>query len=352
MALTQNTKHKPDAVTLALWRAVEAGEFREVEAILPRVADINARNEHGVTALMRASQHGHARVVRLLLANGADANVTRNDKFTALSLAAFFGHTEVVRALMEHGADSKASTRSGTSPHMWATARTFNEVVAQLKRPAPVKREERAAIPRPTPAPFVTTRRPALALPLTTGRPAPELPAIPRAVPSMKLTYRIAMGVGLVIACVVGVMILRGAQAHNEINAERGPAAPEAPVKVQTENPVGEQLIQPVETPAAAPTPFVAPPVTPSASREFKTATVSTRSSHSRAIRQPPIEFEPVTPAAPTEKALIPKAASEKSEAKVRTDASSGVRSSSPLSPHLITPAKTESPKKKVIQWP
>ena len=348
MALTQNTKHKPDAVTLALWRAVEVGEFREVEAILPRVADINARNEHGVTALMRAAQHGHARVVRLLLANGADANVIRNDKFTALSLAAFFGHTEVVRALMEHGADSKASTRNGTSPHMWATARTFNEVVAQLKRPAPVKREERAVIARPAPAPFVPTRRPALVLPLTTGRPAPEIPAIPRVVPSMKLTFRIAMALGLVIACVVGVMILRGAQAHNEINAERRPATPEAPVHVQTENPTKEQLVQPVETPA----PFVAPPVTTSASHDFKTASVSTRSSHSRAVRPPPIEFEPVTPAAPSEKAVIPEVASEKSEVKVRSDASPGVKTSSHLSPHLITPAKTDSPKKKVIQWP
>src|ERR1044072_5970788 len=71
-------------------------------------------------------------MVRVLLEHGADANIKRNDKFTALALAAFFGHTEVVRVLMEHGADSRASTRGGTSPQMWATARTFNEVANQL----------------------------------------------------------------------------------------------------------------------------------------------------------------------------------------------------------------------------
>ncbi|HEX6284030.1 MAG TPA: ankyrin repeat domain-containing protein, partial [Pyrinomonadaceae bacterium] len=95
MAFIGNTQNNPDAATLDFWRAVEASQISEVEALLPRVADINVRNEHGVTALMRAAQHGHARVVRLLLAHGADANLVRNDKFTALSLAAFFGHTEV-----------------------------------------------------------------------------------------------------------------------------------------------------------------------------------------------------------------------------------------------------------------
>src|ERR1043165_4316850 len=130
-----------DAGTLALWRVAESGDIEELVALLPRVADINARNEHGMTALMRAAQHGRVKMVRVLLEHGADANIKRNDKFTALALAAFFGHTEVVRVLMEHGADSRASTRGGTSPQMWATARTFNEVVDQLEKPTAAKRE-------------------------------------------------------------------------------------------------------------------------------------------------------------------------------------------------------------------
>ncbi|HET9479775.1 MAG TPA: ankyrin repeat domain-containing protein, partial [Pyrinomonadaceae bacterium] len=138
-------KRGPDAATLELWRVAETGEVEALARVLKRVPDINARNEHGVTALMRAAQFGHVRMVRALLEHGADANMTRNDKFTALALAAFFGHTQVVRVLMEHGADSQASTRYGTSPHMWATARTFDEVVNQLEKPAP---PEKVALPR------------------------------------------------------------------------------------------------------------------------------------------------------------------------------------------------------------
>src|ERR1043165_1876989 len=133
MALAEKKIAPVDVATIALWRAAENGDVDELAELLPRVRDIDACNEHGVTALMRAAQDGHAKMVRALLEHGADANIKRNDKFTALALAAFFGHTEVVRTLMEHGADLQASTRSGTSPQMWATARTFNEVVDQLE---------------------------------------------------------------------------------------------------------------------------------------------------------------------------------------------------------------------------
>src|SRR5690349_76010 len=151
MALAEKRIPSFDATTLALWRVAESGDVEELAALLPRVANINARNEHGVTALMRAAQEGHVDVVRVLLEHGADANIKRNDKFTALALAAFFGHTAVVRALMEHGADSQASTRSGTSPQMWATARTFNEVVDQLEKPVEQQAAPLLAMVKKTP---------------------------------------------------------------------------------------------------------------------------------------------------------------------------------------------------------
>src|SRR6476659_3820938 len=135
MASAEKRLAAPDAATLALWRVAEHGDVDELSDVLRRVPDINACNEHGVTALMRAAQNGRVKLVRALLEHGADANIKSNDKFTALARAAFFGHTDVVRTLMEHGADLKASTRSGTSPQMWATARTFNEVVNQLEKP-------------------------------------------------------------------------------------------------------------------------------------------------------------------------------------------------------------------------
>lgn len=373
MLSTENTENKPDEVTLAFWRAAEAGELHEVEVLLSRVADLNACNEHGVTALMRAAQYGHAWVVRLLLAKGADANVVRNDKFTALSLAAFFGHTEVVRALMEHGADLKASTRHGTSPHMWATARTFNEVVDQLKTPAAPKPEERAVVnkaPQPvTPvAVAAAVNAPVTSAIVRTLKEPPEIWDLVHEEPkgfnarsafvghlrSMTLTFRLATAAGLVCACIVGVWVLRGVHARSEIMAEQQLKPAAAAVKVQSENKTFElRSVEPVESPpAAAVSDFVAPAVSTVTTESSTAATTRRRSSHSRMVRTPEVNLDPPAQPAATESVQPRATPSEKTDAKPRPTATETTKSSSPLSPQLITPAKNVSTKSKVIQWP
>jgi hypothetical protein len=368
MSFTGNTESKPDSTTLALWSAAESGAPAELEALLPRVADINARNEHGVTALMRAAQHGHAKVVRLLLANGADANVIRNDKFTALSLAAFFGHTEVVKVLMEHGADSKASTRHGTSPHMWARARTFKEVVDQLKKPAPPEIPEpviRATIPAGAeiqefaihaviPAPPVTTARAVYQIHEAPKGFNARSPVVTR-LRSVRLTLRMATAAVLIGVCVVGVLVLRGVHARSEVTAEQQLNLSVPAIKTQNEP--AENVVQPAAVippaPATTPSGFVAPPVETVAREEVSPATGRVRSSHSRIVRLPRVEAESVEQnAATTESIQKSEASSEKPDVKVHPAATSRARVSSPLSPQLITPAKNVSPKTKVIQWP
>ncbi len=132
---TMKTATNPEAATQALWNIAETNDANRVEPILAEGADIDARNEHGMTALMRAASRGRIRMVRALLEHGADPNLSRNDKFTALMLAAFFGHEEIVKVLVEHGADTGAATRFGTSAKMWASSRTFAEVVNYLNKP-------------------------------------------------------------------------------------------------------------------------------------------------------------------------------------------------------------------------
>src|SRR5689334_1771680 len=311
MALAEKKIAPVDVATIALWRVAENGNVEELAELLPRVRDIDACNEHGVTALMRAAQNGRVKMVHALLEHGADANLKRNDKFTALALAAFFGHTEVVRTLMEHGADLQASTRGGTSPQMWATARTFNEVVDQLDKPvaAPVEplvtvREKPAAsVGRVTAA--VIREAPALRearagsqevraekregpVVVRTLKDPPEIWDLVHEAPrgfdarsafmtrlqSMKtgFAFRAATVVVLIGMCVVGVLVLRGVQARSErsIEAPR-PSAVSQPV---TSKPVTSQpnnVAQPVAplapvasemltTPEAATQP-VAPPV-------------------------------------------------------------------------------------------
>src|SRR6185503_18180664 len=133
MAVPRKLVAVPNAATRELWRIAESGAIDELEDVLPQ-ADINARNEHGMTALMRAAYHGRVQMVRVLLEQGADPNVSRNDNFTALSLAAFFGHAEIVDILMQRGANTNVVTRFGTSPYLWAKARSFGDVARSLEK--------------------------------------------------------------------------------------------------------------------------------------------------------------------------------------------------------------------------
>ena len=141
MAVPRKLIAMPNAATRELWRIAESGAIDELEDVLPQ-ANINGRNEHGMTALMRAARHGRLQMVRLLLENGADPNLTRNDNFTALSLAAFFGHGEIVDLLMRHGANAEVATRFETSPYIWAKARSFGDVARCLENPSVLEKSE------------------------------------------------------------------------------------------------------------------------------------------------------------------------------------------------------------------
>jgi hypothetical protein len=395
MSAVQKTDYLPDAATLDLWRVAEEGDLNGLASVLPRVRDINARNEHGVTALMRAAQYGHVKMVRALLERGADANIKRNDKFTALALAAFFGHTEIVRALMEHGADSQAGTRYDTSPHMWATARTFNEVVNQLEKPAPVeqpaprKTQEPVAAPpsapiravrppasasiravtAPTPAPASVSSDPVVRAVVKTAvvrtlSDPPEIWDLVHEVPrgfnarSAFLTrlksihtgwaFRTAAVLVLIAAGTVGVMLLRRVQARNEPTVTKAVQQHNSPQQEHNSpQPVVPSGIPVPAASAVAEPSFVAPEennvgVSDAPIANRKPAWRSTRGG-SRRLEQ---DSAPRVAAASEVVQPVPtpaaKAAPQEPQPKAAT----------PLSSQMITPAKNSAPKGKVIQWP
>src|SRR5215212_1210416 len=201
----------PDAATAALWRVAETDDLAELERILPRVHNVNARNQHGMTALMRAAYHGHDRMVRALLDHGADPNLTRNDKFTALALAAFFGHTETVSILIEHGAKTEVVTRCGASAKMWATARTFDEVARCLDTHTPPRE----------PAVVKTLKNPPEIWDLVQVQEVPRSfnarSAFASRLRSAKgsFAFRAAAVFLVATACVVGALVLRRSQARS-----------------------------------------------------------------------------------------------------------------------------------------
>jgi ankyrin repeat protein len=89
------------------------GYVEVVKFLLAIGADVNAKDEVGMTALGGASIGGHIKIVRLLLDNGADVNA--RDKFggTALILASLDGHTEIMALLLDKGADVNAKANGG-----------------------------------------------------------------------------------------------------------------------------------------------------------------------------------------------------------------------------------------------
>ena len=327
-----------DATTRELWRVAEDGDMDSLAGILSRGVDVNARNEHGMTALMRAAHYGHERMVRALLEHGADPNVTRNDRFTALALAAFFGHTETVRILIENGAKTEIVTRSGTSPKMWATARTFTEAARCLEQPRPAPVAVPVAV-KPAPAVVKTLKDPPEIWDLVREEPREGFKARSAfftRIQSMNraVTFGAFAALLLVVACGVGALVLRSSQAHN-LSPEVPPvqttadATVSAPVNVESSTPAA---------PSSDTNEFL------SAHAVKKTATRQTR--RHRVAEEDVIATAPSSEAPPAPAEVVTPLFE-----KPKTD-SATKSTPNPPSPQLITPAKTAPPKGKVIQWP
>jgi len=333
-----------DTATRELWRVAESGDVNELAVILSRGANVNARNEHGMTALMRAAREGHAAVVRALLEHGADPNIARNDKFTALALAAFFGHTEAVRTLLEHGAKTEVVTRSGTSPRLWATARTFTETARCFEKPA---QAVSTPVPiRPVAVPVSAAPTPAPAPVIKTLKDPPEIWDLVHEVPKgfdarsafltrLKSTkWPVLVGAFavllLMVAGVATLFVSRSSKAR-DVSVEQRPV--QAPVQSAAKVPVSPPpAAAPVESPVTEAAPVVVTRKAP--------ATV-TRQSKPRVVADENVAA--VTPRREEPKVEAPQVEKPKPrESPVKSAPNSA------LSPHLIAPAKNA----KVIQWP
>ncbi|HJS25279.1 MAG TPA: ankyrin repeat domain-containing protein [Pyrinomonadaceae bacterium] len=329
-----------DAATRELWRVAESGDTDALPSILSRGVDINARNEHGMTALMRAAHNGHEQMVRALLEHGADPNTTRNDKFTALALAAFFGHTETVRILIESGAKTEVVTRSGTSPKMWATARTFTEAARCLEQPkpkAPVVPIAIAAVAKQ--AEIKTLKDPPEIWDLVREEPRGfnAGSAFVSRVKSMRKTFAFGALAALIllVACGVGALVLRSTQARN-LPAEL------PPIQISADATVSHQINVESSTPIAP----------PAETDEFLSAHAVKKTPVTRQTRRHPVADDNVIETAPSREA--PPAPAEVATPQFEKPKTESAAKSTPttLSPQLITPVKSASPKAKVIQWP
>jgi len=356
MAATVRKRFTSDAAAQDLWRVAETDDVDELERVLPRIGDVNARNKHGMTALMRAAYHGHVRMARALLEHGADPNLARDDKFTALALAAFFGHTETVRILIDHGAKKEIVTRCGASAYMWATARTFEEAARCLESHTPPAPRARP-VPVPAPAPALAAAAPAV---VKTLKEPPEIWDLVHEVPrnfnarsaflsrlgSMNrgLAVCVLTGLLLVVAGGVGVLVFRGSPAvgvHSEvptIQTATGEAVNTPPIAESATIDVSATApeVEAKEPPAAAVSNHPRVPARQSKPRSTASEVV---------VENSPPREAPATPA--TAASVNPQSEKPKS-----SDTSARSKPATSLSPQLVSPAQNPTPKAKVIQWP
>ena len=82
--------------------AAISGEIEAVKLHLANGADVNARDDGGITPLLYAVWEGHKEIVELLLANGADTSAKNPDGQTPLDLAIEYDDTEIIDLLRKH----------------------------------------------------------------------------------------------------------------------------------------------------------------------------------------------------------------------------------------------------------
>src|SRR4051794_14388594 len=103
-----------DPMRDTLWAAVRAGDVAAARAAVENGADVNARNEYGVSTLWIAAGTGKLEVVEYLVGKGADVNA-RDDIWyqTPLSIATSSAQLKTVQLLIKSGAkDADAAALS------------------------------------------------------------------------------------------------------------------------------------------------------------------------------------------------------------------------------------------------
>ncbi|WP_239649362.1 ankyrin repeat domain-containing protein, partial [Brachyspira hyodysenteriae] len=109
----------------SLFLAVENNNIEEVKSYLSKGANLNARDEYGITVLMYAAVSGNYEMVKFLLENGANINTKDNDGNTVLYYNIYYDHygeeeklenaKKIFNLLIKYGADVNTKDNDGAS---------------------------------------------------------------------------------------------------------------------------------------------------------------------------------------------------------------------------------------------
>jgi ankyrin repeat protein len=114
-----------DGMTCLMWASIY-GYLTIAEYLVENNADVNEKDNNGITSLMIASLNGHLNIVEYLVENGANVNEKNNLGNTSLDYACIKGHLDIIEYLVEkvedvkNRADVNNIDNNGWSSLMWA----------------------------------------------------------------------------------------------------------------------------------------------------------------------------------------------------------------------------------------
>ena len=118
-----------DARAQALFTVIRNDDFKAVSEMLRDEGLIEARNQYGATPLMHAALYARAESVERLLTLGADVNARDNEGMTALMFAV--ADVRKVRMLIDKGADVHKQSKLGRNALLLASAYAGNSPVVE-----------------------------------------------------------------------------------------------------------------------------------------------------------------------------------------------------------------------------
>ena len=127
----------PSEADRALHTAVIQENTKAVKEHLASGADVNAKDDEGISLLHYAVFNGHKEITELLIAKGADVNGRRvkgGSEWTPLHHAAIYNRKETVEPLVAAGADVNAKDVDGETPLDWAIKLKHPEVAELLRK--------------------------------------------------------------------------------------------------------------------------------------------------------------------------------------------------------------------------
>lgn len=135
-AASKSRAPQPDKEIKTLHDAAKWGDADAALKLLNEGADVNGKNERGISPLGVAVGFNRVQVAQLLLDNGADLAQLDSQGNTVLHYAAGYGRKEVTELLLKAGADMAETNKAGQTPQDVAKVNGELHMVSFLKEKA------------------------------------------------------------------------------------------------------------------------------------------------------------------------------------------------------------------------